>query len=160
MFVAILIVWGVLSAFGIKADVHRVREILGYVVLAVVLATWAINGLIKLAAVIRSPAPLSHGAMPAPFWAEDGKPPALVAAPLSGATLLAPGVTPCDQDREGAQWWLARAGRVSGPYATASVVADARAGRFNPDVQICQVGGEHWILISLWLKERAPSGAV
>lgn len=157
---AMLIVWGVLSALGIKANIDRVKWITGVAILTLLLAVWAIHGIMKLADVIRSPAVVSRGVMPAPCQPEGVKPSALAATSQAAATISATGITPLDHDRESARWWLARAGQVSGPYATAVVLADARTGRFCPDVQICQVGGERWLSIAVWLKERAANGAV
>lgn len=158
MLLAILIVWGALSALGIKADVNRVKRIIGFAVLFVFLAVWAIKGLIKLAAFIRSLVIGSPIPAPGPLRIEDAKPSASSAASGGGATNLAPGVPPLD--RGTTQWWLFHAGQVVGPYETAAVLADARIGRFTPETQICQVGGEHWLSISGWLKQRAASGAV
>ena len=156
----VLVVLGVLSALGIKANAERVRWIIGVAVIILYSAKWAIRGLLKIAEVIRAPSVVSCGVTPVSFRPEGVKPSALAATPQAAATLPTTGITTLDHNRDSAQWWLARAGQVNGPYATAAVLADAQTGRFSPDVHICQVGAERWLPVAVWLKERAANGAV
>jgi hypothetical protein len=160
LLLAMLIVWGVLSALGVEANGNRVRRITYSILFLIVIAASAIRGLKKLAAIILPVASASGGQAPAPPGPHGARPAASAMAPQVDTTNPAAGAMPRDRHRESGQWWLAHAGQLNGPYATAAVLADARTGRFTPDAQICQVGGEHWVLISVWLKERAASGAV